>query len=63
VRLAGGQVSLQSQSATTGFTPEVHDNGPTRVEVRFRSADHETVVRVDVVNGQMVPKVDENGAG
>ena len=37
-----------------GFTAEVHDNGPTRVEVRFSNGQTEWRIRVDVVNGALV---------
>ena len=46
----GDTVSLTSNDAVPGYSAEVHDNGPTRVEVRFRNDDTEWRIRVDVVN-------------
>jgi hypothetical protein len=50
-------VSLVSSSPAPGFTAEVHDNGPSRVEVRFSNGQIEWRIRVDVVNGQLVPEI------
>jgi hypothetical protein len=61
VRLADGQVSLVSSSAAPGYAAEVHDNGPTRVEVRFSDGRTEWRVRVDVVDGQLVPEITQHG--
>ena len=57
VAFSNGQVSLVSNAPADGFTAEVHDNGPTRVEVRFTNAQTEWRIRVDVVNGQLVPEI------
>ncbi len=54
VTLVNGQVSLTGSSPAPGFTEEVHDNGPTRVEVRFNNGQIEWRIRVDVVNGSSV---------
>lgn len=61
VRLADGRLALVSYVPAAGFTAEVHDDSATRVEVRFRSDDHETVIRIDRVDGAMQPRVDEHG--
>jgi hypothetical protein len=53
VELVNGQVSLTGSSPAPGFTDEVHDNGPTRVEVRFNNGQVEWRIRVDVVNGAL----------
>jgi hypothetical protein len=60
VRLSGGAASLVSSSPAAGFSAEVHDNGPTRVEVRFSNGDTEWRIRVDVQNGQLVPEVTQH---
>jgi len=57
VTFVDGVVSLASSNAAPGYTAEVHDNGPVRVEVRFTNADGEWRIRVDVVNGSLVPEV------
>ena len=56
----GTAVSLVSQTAATGYTAEVHDNGPTRVEVRFDNGQTEWRIRVDLVNGDLVPEVSQH---
>ena len=61
VHLADGQASLVSSSAAAGYTAEGHDNGPTRVEVRFSNGTTEWRIRVDVVNGQLVPDITQHG--
>src|SRR5262249_9440790 len=54
VHRSGDTISLASSAPAAGFTPEVHDNGPTRVEVRFTSGGTEWRIRVDLVGGQLV---------
>lgn len=61
VRARGDQVTLSKTAAAPGYTPEVHDNGPSRVEVRFSNGDTEWRIRVDLVDGQLVPEVSEHG--
>lgn len=53
----GTTVSLTSSSPAAGYTDEIHDNGPTRVEVRFSDGQTEWRIRVDVVNGQLQPEI------
>jgi hypothetical protein len=60
VTFAGGEVSLSSSSPAAGYTAEVHDNGPARVEVRFSNGQTEWRIRVDVVDGQLVPEVTQH---
>lgn len=60
VDLIDGRVSLTSSSPAAGFTDEVRDNGPTRVEVRFSNRATEWRIRVDVVNGELVPEVTQH---
>jgi hypothetical protein len=60
VQQRNGQVSLLSASATAGFATEVHDNGPTRVEVRFTNGNTEWRIRVDLVDDNLVPEVSQH---
>ena len=60
VVFADGQVSLASNTAAAGYTAEIHDNGPTRVEVRFNNGQTEWRIRVDVVNGELVAEVTQH---
>jgi hypothetical protein len=53
VNFDGSTVSLASSSPAAGFTAEVHDNGPSRVEVRFTNGATEWRIRVDVENGAL----------
>ena len=53
VHRSGSTISLGSSSPAAGYTPEVHDNGPTRVEVRFDNGQTEWRIRVDLVNGEL----------
>jgi hypothetical protein len=57
VAFTDGQVSLMSNTPAAGYTAEIHDNGPTRVEVRFANGQREWRIRIDVVNGQLVPEI------
>ena len=53
VRFSNGALTLVSYQPASGYTAEVHDNQPDRVEVRFKR-DQEYRVRVRVVDGQLV---------
>jgi hypothetical protein len=53
-------VSLASSSPAPGFTTEVHDNGPTRVEVRFSDGQVEWRIRADMVNGALAPEITQH---
>ena len=44
-----------------GYTAEVHEDGPTRVEVRFDNGQTEWRIRVDVENGQLTPEITQHG--
>ena len=46
--------SFAGSTSADGYTADVHDNGPTRVEVRFNNGQTEWRIRVDVVNGALV---------
>jgi hypothetical protein len=60
VHFAGGAVSLVSSAPAAGYSAEVHDNGPTRVEVRFSNGSTEWRIRVDVVNGALQPEITQH---
>jgi hypothetical protein len=53
VHRSGSAISLGSSTPAAGYTQEVHDNGPTRVEVRFNNGQTEWRIRVDLVNGEL----------
>ena len=53
VHRSGSTISLGSSTPAAGYTQEVHDNGPTRVEVRFDNGQTEWRIRVDLVNGEL----------
>ena len=44
----GSSISLGSSTPAAGFGAEVHDNGPTRVEVRFTNGRTEWRIRVEL---------------
>jgi hypothetical protein len=60
VRLTDGQASLVSSSPAAGYSAEVHDNGPTRVEVRFSNGQTEWRIRVEVANGVLQPETTQH---
>ena len=54
-------MKLSKTAAAPGYTPEVHDNGPSRVEVRFDNGQTEWRIRVELANGQLTPEVTQHG--
>lgn len=60
VHRSGSTISLGSSTPATGYTQEVHDNGPTRVEVRFNNGQTEWRIRVDLVNGELEPEITQH---
>lgn len=54
----GAAVRLLWASPTSGFAAEIHDAGPDRLEVRFRSDDDETRIRVACVDGAPVQEAE-----
>lgn len=62
VHFVDGVVSLISSTPTAGYTASVHDNGPTRVEVRFAAGEGEWRIRIDVVKGELVPEISHHGS-
>lgn len=59
---AAGPIGLVSQQPADGFTAEVRHDEADRVEVRFRSATHESRVEVRLVGDQLVPSIEELAA-
>jgi hypothetical protein len=66
--MVGGTVAIELSAETVRFlwaTPaasfvyEVEDTGPRRVEVEFKSADHESRLRAEVIGGELVVEIDE----
>lgn len=55
VRYGDGTTELVSHVAAPGYTADLRSSGPQRVDVRFRSEDHESRVVVDQEGG--VPRV------
>jgi hypothetical protein len=51
VHNSGSAISLVSSIAVAGYATEIHDNGPTRVEVRFNNGLIEWRIQIDLVNG------------
>jgi hypothetical protein len=60
VKLENGALSIVSTQAAAGYSEERHDTGPDRVEVRFTNDTGEWRVRVDLVNGAMVPEISQH---
>ena len=60
VKLENGALSILSSQAAAGYSKELHDTGPDRVEVRFTNDKGEWRIRVDLVNGAMVPEISQH---
>lgn len=63
VRLDGGVLTLVSTAPAAGFVLDESSSSATEVEVKFRSASHESKIEVHVVDGQMVAEVEESPEG
>jgi hypothetical protein len=61
VVVSGGSISLGNASPAAGFTTEVHDNGPTRVEVRFSDGSTEWRIRVEIGPGGLTSEITDHG--
>ena len=61
VTVADGALSLASSSPAAGFTAEVHDNGPTRVEVRFSDGQTEWRIRIELGGGGLTSEITQHG--
>jgi len=60
VTLAHGVVSLDATSPAPGFSVEVHDVGPDRVEVRFTNAGIEWRIRVEPAGASMSVEITQH---
>ncbi len=61
VSVNGSSISLASSSPAAGFGAEVHDNGPSRVEVRFSNGGSEWRIRVELGSGGLTSEVSQHG--
>jgi hypothetical protein len=61
VAVNGSSLSLVSTSPAAGYTAEVHDSGPGRVEVRFSNGGTEWRIRVELGGGGLVPEITQHG--
>lgn len=59
--LAGGSTELVQAAPSSGFLMDVHDGGPDKVEVRFRSDDHESRLVAQLRSGTPAPRIEERG--
>ena len=61
VAVNGSSISLVSSSPAAGFGAEVHDNGPTRVEVRFTNGGTEWRIRIELGAGGLTSEITQHG--
>jgi hypothetical protein len=61
VSVTDGALSLTSSSPSAGFSAEVHDNGPTRVEVRFFDGQTEWRIRIELGSGGLTSEITQHG--
>jgi hypothetical protein len=61
VAVNDSSISLVSSSPASGFGAEVHDNGPTRVEVRFTDGDTEWRIRIELGAGGLTSEITQHG--
>jgi hypothetical protein len=57
----GSSISLMSNTPAAGFGAEVHDNGPSRVEVRFTNGDTEWRIRIELGGGGLTSEITQHG--
>ena len=61
IESGGGQVRLVSASPRPGFSVEVDDDGPEKVDVEFRREDHESRFTAGWEDGRARVRIDEHG--
>jgi hypothetical protein len=61
VSVDGSSLSLVSISPTAGFEADVHDSGPSRVEVRFADGNTDCRIRIEVGAGGLTSEVTQHG--
>jgi hypothetical protein len=57
VTVTNGMLSLTASSPAAGFTADVHDNGPSRVEVRFSDGQTEWRIRIELDGGALTSEI------
>ena len=50
---------LGEPQPAAGYSVEVEDNGPDRVRVRFESGERRSRITVELIDGALVPQIDE----
>ena len=55
-----GTVSLDAAAPAVGFTMDVRATGPTEVEVRFESDDHQSRFKADWEDGELRIRTEED---
>ena len=63
VEIGSDTVRFLSASPKGGFTVDVHDRGPGKVVVYFRSGGHESKFVGEIDGGTFHPKIDEESGG
>ncbi len=61
VEIGSSEVYLAGASPKAGFRMEVEDNGPDKVQVEFKSDDHESHFSGKFEDGRFIPEIEENG--
>lgn len=61
VEVGGNTVRLAGASPKAGFSMDVENSGPEKVEVEFKSEHHESHFSGQFDNGVFVPKIEEEG--
>jgi hypothetical protein len=61
VSVTDGVLSLTSNSPAAGFSAEVQDNGPSRVEVRFSDGQTEWRIRIELGSGGLTSEITQHG--
>ena len=60
VEVGSDTVHLAGASPKSRFSMDVEDSGPRRVEVEFKSDDHESKFSGEFEDGRFVPKIEES---
>jgi hypothetical protein len=59
VEVGSGTVDLAGASPKAGFNMDVENSGPEKVEVEFKSDDHESDFSARFEDGVFVPEIEE----
>jgi hypothetical protein len=60
VEIGSSTVHLAGASPKSGFRMEVENSGPKKVEVEFKSDDHESKFSGEFKDGTFVPEIEES---